>query len=223
MRKLCSKWVLHLLTVDQKRVDDSKCCLQLFQHKKFLHKYVTMDEIWIHHFTLESNWQSAKWTAADESRPKWPKIQTSAGKVLASIFWDAQSILFIDYLEKGRTINSEYYIALLMHLKEEITKKWPQMKKKTTFTKTMHMPQVNCNDGKTTWIALRIASVPTLFSRFGSQQLLDVCRPQKNAPGKEIWFQWWSDIRNWGIFWGQRQIVLKKKKKKKKKKKASNC
>ena len=53
-------------------------------------------------------------------------MQTSAGKVLASVFWDAQGILFIDYLEKGRTINSEYYIALMVCLKE----KQPQMKKK---------------------------------------------------------------------------------------------
>ena len=34
----------------------------------------------------------------------------------------------IDYLAKGITINSEYYIALLVHLKEEITKKRPQIK-----------------------------------------------------------------------------------------------
>ena len=42
MRKLYSKWVPLLLTVDQKqqRVNDSECCLQLFQcnKKKFLHK-----------------------------------------------------------------------------------------------------------------------------------------------------------------------------------------
>ena len=51
-------------------------------------------------------------------------MQTSAGKVLATIF------LIFDYLEKRRTINSEYYIALLVRLKEEIIKKRPQMKKK---------------------------------------------------------------------------------------------
>ena len=84
-----------------------------------------MDETWIHHFTLESNQQSAEGTAAGESHPKQPKMQTSADKVLASVFWDVQGILFIDYLEKGRTINSEYYISLLVHLKEEISKKWP--------------------------------------------------------------------------------------------------
>ena len=84
-----------------------------------------MDETWICHFTSESNRQSAKWTAADESRQKWSKTRTSAGKVLATVFWDAQVILFIDYLEKGRTTNSEYYIALLVCLKEEIAKKKP--------------------------------------------------------------------------------------------------
>ena len=47
----------------------------------------------------------------------------SAGKVLAFVFWDAHGILFIDYLERGRTIKSEYYMALLVRLKEEIAKK----------------------------------------------------------------------------------------------------
>ena len=73
-----------------------------------------MDETWINHFPLQSNWQSAEWTAADESHPKQPKMQTSAGKVLASVFWDMQGILFIDCIEKRRTINSKYYIALLV-------------------------------------------------------------------------------------------------------------
>ena len=46
MRKLCSKWVLCLLTVNQKQqhFGDSEGCLQLFQSnkKEILHKYVTM-------------------------------------------------------------------------------------------------------------------------------------------------------------------------------------
>ena len=44
MRKLCSKWVLCLLTIDQKQqcMNDSEHCLQLFQcnKKEFLCKYV---------------------------------------------------------------------------------------------------------------------------------------------------------------------------------------
>ena len=113
-------------------VNNSERCLQLFQcnKKEFLCKYMPVDETWIHHFTPVSNQQSAKWTAVGESYPKWPKMQTSAGKVLASVFWDVQDILFIDYLEKGKTINSKYHIASLVHLKEEIAKKQPQTKKK---------------------------------------------------------------------------------------------
>ena len=67
--------------------------------------------------------QSDEWITKDKNCTKRPKIQFSGGKALTSIFWDAHGISFIDYLEKGRTINSEYYIALLMCLKKEIAKK----------------------------------------------------------------------------------------------------
>ena len=70
-----------------------------------------MGETWIHHFTPKSNKLSAEWTAVDESHPKRPKTQTLADKVFASVFWDVQGILFVDYLEKGRTVNSRYHIA----------------------------------------------------------------------------------------------------------------
>ena len=57
----------------------------------------------------------------------------SVVKILTSVFLDAHGILFIDYLEKGETTNSKYYIALLVHLKEEIAKKPQQMKKNVFF------------------------------------------------------------------------------------------
>lgn len=134
MRKLYAKWVPRELTMDQKqqRVDDSEECLAMMNRNKseFFRRYITMDETWLHHFTPESNRQSAEWRAGDEPAPKRGKTQQSAGKVMASVFWDAHGIIFIDYLEKGRTINSDYYIALLERLKEEIAEKRPHMKKK---------------------------------------------------------------------------------------------
>ena len=116
-------------------------------------------------------------------------------------------------LTKEGTINSKYYIALLVHLKEEIAKKMAtnEEEKSALSLRQCTVSQVDCNNGKTTWITLQTASTPTLFSRSGPQQLLAVCRPQKNAPGKEIWLQWRSEIGNWGIFWCQRQIVLQKR------------
>jgi hypothetical protein len=41
-------------------------------------------------------------------------LQKSAGKVLASIFWEEDGFLRIDYRPKGQTINAEYYSSLLV-------------------------------------------------------------------------------------------------------------
>jgi hypothetical protein len=54
----------------------------------------------------------------------------SAGKVMASVFWDAEGILFIDYLEKSKTITGEYYSNLLTRLDEKMREKRPGLKKK---------------------------------------------------------------------------------------------
>ena len=39
---------------------------------------------------------------------------------MASVFWDADGILLIDYLQKGQTINGTYYAPLLTQLWEKI-------------------------------------------------------------------------------------------------------
>ena len=46
------------------------------------------------------------------------QVQKFAGKVFASIFWDQDGILLIDYLPKDQTINAEYYSSLLVQLKD---------------------------------------------------------------------------------------------------------
>jgi len=55
--------------------------------------------------------------------PKKFQVQKSAGKVLASIFWDQDGILLTDYLPKGQTINAEYYSSLLVKLKDILKEK----------------------------------------------------------------------------------------------------
>ena len=42
---------------------------------------------------------------------------------MASVFWDADGILFIDYLEKGKTVTREYYSSVLTRLDEKIREK----------------------------------------------------------------------------------------------------
>jgi len=126
--------VPRLLTADQKctRMKISEQCLERFNKNKteFVHRFITMDETWIHHYTPESKQQSKQWTEAGCSAPKKTMSVPSAGKVMASVFWDAEGILFVDYLEKGKTITREYYSNLLTRLDKKIREKRPGLQKK---------------------------------------------------------------------------------------------
>ena len=79
-----------------------------------------MDKTWIHHYTPESRQGSKQWVKPRENAPKRPKTQQSAGKVMTSVFWGTHRVIFIDCLEKGRTITGAYYAALLDRLVDEI-------------------------------------------------------------------------------------------------------
>jgi len=122
----------------------SEQCLERFNKNKtdLLLRFITMDEIWIHHYTPESKQQSKQWTEASCSAPQKTRLVSSAGKFMASVFWDAEGILFINSLEKGKTITGEYYSNLLTRLDKKIREKRPgfQKKKKSFFIRTMHPP-----------------------------------------------------------------------------------
>ena len=57
-----------------------------------------------------------EWRHGGLPHPKKFQVQKSTGKVLASISWDQDGILLIDYLQKGQTIIVEYYSSLLVQL-----------------------------------------------------------------------------------------------------------
>ena len=86
-------------------------------------RLVTMDETWLYHYNSETKQQSMEWRHSGSPRPKKFRLQKSAGKVLASIFWDQDGILLIDYLPKGQTINEEFYSSLLVQLKDILEEK----------------------------------------------------------------------------------------------------
>jgi len=77
-----------------------------------------MDEAWLYHIDPETKQQSVEWRHSSSPHPKKFRVQKSAGKFLALVFWDQDGILLIDYLQKGQTINAEYYSSLLVQLKD---------------------------------------------------------------------------------------------------------
>lgn len=122
----------------------------------FWRRFVTVDETWIHHYTPETKQQSKQWIMSGESAPKKAKTVLSAGKVMATVFWDSQGIILIDYLQKGKTITGEYYATLLDRLKEELKKKTAKIgaQKSALPSRQRAVLQVDRCNGKTTRIGL---------------------------------------------------------------------
>jgi hypothetical protein len=48
------------------------------------------------------------------------KAQTSADKVMASVFWDTEGISLVEFLKRGVTISSELCVQILKNLKQRI-------------------------------------------------------------------------------------------------------
>jgi hypothetical protein len=82
-----------------------------------------MYETWLYYYDPETKQQLMEWRQSGSLCPKIFRVQKSAGKVLASVFWDQDGILLIDYLPTGLTINAEYYSPLLVQLKDILKEK----------------------------------------------------------------------------------------------------
>lgn len=120
-RKICARWVPRLLTLDQKQTRRDICQRLLNRLERegngFLNRIITCDETWVHHYTPESKMASMEWRRKDETRPVKAKTRLSAGKVLATIFFDCKGVLLIDFLHERRTVNAAYYCQLLEQAK----------------------------------------------------------------------------------------------------------
>ena len=126
MHKLTACWVPKSLSDEQMATRASVCSalLKRFRSKDdFLLHLVTVDETWVHYYEPENKAQSRQWVGPGSPRPKRFKTQPSAGKVMATVFWDAKGVIMLDFLPKRSTITGVYYANLLDQLRTAIREK----------------------------------------------------------------------------------------------------
>ena len=117
MRKLTARWVPKSLSDEQMATRASVCSalLKRFRSKDdFLLHLVTVDETWVHYYEPENKAQNRQWVGPGSPRPKKFKTQPSAGKVMATVFWDSKGVIMLDFLPKRSTITGVYYTNLLL-------------------------------------------------------------------------------------------------------------
>jgi histone-lysine N-methyltransferase SETMAR len=127
MHKVCAKLVPRFLTPTMRadRVQISKQLLSMFQadRTRFFNRIITGDETWVRYWEPKSKQQSKEWKRTEEQTPVQSKVERSAGKLLMTVFWDAQGILMVDYLPRNETINADYYSNLMSQLRREVKEK----------------------------------------------------------------------------------------------------
>ena len=102
-RKLTARWVHRSLSDEQMATRASVCSalMRRFRAKDdFLLRLVTVDETWVHYYEPENKAQSRQWVGRGSPRPKKFKTQPSAGKVMATVFWDAKRRYYVITQEK---------------------------------------------------------------------------------------------------------------------------
>ena len=70
---------------------------------------MTYDETWVHHYTPERKRASKEWRGKGEECPVKAKTRLSAGKVMATVFWDFKVVLLVDFHHSRRTVNATYW------------------------------------------------------------------------------------------------------------------
>ena len=110
------------------RASECSALLKRFRSKDdFL---LRLDETWVHYYEPENKAQSRQWVGPGFPRPKKFKTQPSAGKVMATVFWDAKGFIMLDFLPKRSTIPCVYYANLLDPLRTAIhEKRWGELSK----------------------------------------------------------------------------------------------
>lgn len=156
LEKKFAKWVPKNLsdTDRQRRVQCAQQNLALIKRHgwNFFSQLVTGDETWIKTYDPASRAEAAEWRYADEPPPERFKQVFATKKCMASIFWDSEGILLIDFLPPNTYITGAYYSDLLKKLAKAINKKRPNK-----IDKKIYLLHDNASPHKSNVVAATIA------------------------------------------------------------------
>lgn len=118
VRKLCSRWIPHNLTEDQKtdRVTWCRAMLTRFNEgaSNLVWDIVTGDETWIYCYDPKTKQQSSVWVFQDEPKPtKVARVKSASKRMIASFFNKTGHVATVA-LENRRTVNSDWYTTICL-------------------------------------------------------------------------------------------------------------
>lgn len=130
LRKICARWVPHLLTEEQKK-QRLKCARELLKkykncNSRVISNLLTGDETWVHMFEPQRRADNKQWKRKDQARPCIAKRTISAKKMLYAIFFNSSGPVVQVPCPSGHTVTGRFYKnSVLKKVKKFYNKKRP--------------------------------------------------------------------------------------------------
>ena len=130
LRKVCVRWVPHLLTEEQK-TQRLKCARELLKTYKGCNSWVisnllTGDETWVHMFEPQRRADNKQQKQKDQKRPCFAKRTVSSKKMLYAIFFNSSGPVVQEPYPFGFTVTGRFYKnSVLKKVKEFYNEKQP--------------------------------------------------------------------------------------------------
>ena len=129
-RKVCARWVPHLLTEEQK-TQRLKCDQELLKTYKGCNSWVisnllTGDETWMHMFEPQRRADNKQWKRKDQKCPCIAKRTDSSKKMLYAVFFNSSGSVIQVPCPSGHTVTGRFYKnSVMKKVKEFYNKKRP--------------------------------------------------------------------------------------------------
>ena len=133
VRKLCARWIPHILTNAQKDARVEFC--QFLIHRTGMRTPIISDavrslqgdETFFYHFDVETKRSSAQWVPKGGDRPVKARRSRSQGKRMFAAFFDSQGVIANIKLEGQATVTARWYIKIcLPEVIESIKRRRPR-------------------------------------------------------------------------------------------------
>ena len=129
LRKVCARWVPHLLTEEQ-RTQCLKCAWELLKtykgcNSQIISTLLTGDETWVHMFEPQRRADNKQWKRKDQKHPCIAKGTISLKKMYAIFFNSSGPVVQVP-CPSGHTVTGRFYKnSVLKKVKEFYNKKRP--------------------------------------------------------------------------------------------------
>jgi len=91
--------------------------LKRYKRKSFLHRIVIGNEKWIHY---DNPKLQKAWVYPCEAAPLKPKANIRSSKLILSIWWDQEGVIFYEVLKQSETTTTDHYRQQMIKLDRNV-------------------------------------------------------------------------------------------------------